>query len=84
MTAVTPGVLALSMGDPAGIGPEIIVKAWMALREQGPAFMVVGVPVWAQPKPRGDANARATFYGERIRAELAKPGADVLDRKSVV
>lgn len=34
--------LALSMGDPAGIGPEIIVKAWAALRNTGPAFVVVG------------------------------------------
>ncbi|HLI66310.1 MAG TPA: 4-hydroxythreonine-4-phosphate dehydrogenase PdxA [Caulobacteraceae bacterium] len=34
--------IALSLGDPAGIGPEIIVKAWRALRESGPAFMVVG------------------------------------------
>lgn len=34
--------LALSLGDPAGIGPEIIVKTWRALRESGPAFMVVG------------------------------------------
>ena len=30
------------MGDPAGIGPEITVKAWHALREQGPAFVAVG------------------------------------------
>lgn len=34
--------LALTLGDPAGIGPEIVVKAWRALREQGPAFMVIG------------------------------------------
>ncbi len=34
--------LALSLGDPAGIGPEIVVKAWNALRETGPAFVVVG------------------------------------------
>jgi 4-hydroxythreonine-4-phosphate dehydrogenase len=34
--------LALSLGDPAGIGPEIVVKAWRALRETGPAFVVVG------------------------------------------
>jgi 4-hydroxythreonine-4-phosphate dehydrogenase len=40
--AVTQAPLALSLGDPAGIGPEITVKAWRALREQGPAFMVVG------------------------------------------
>ncbi len=30
------------MGDPAGVGPEIIVKAWQAMREDGPAFLVVG------------------------------------------
>ena len=34
--------LAISLGDPAGIGPEITVKAWQALRHTGPAFMVVG------------------------------------------
>jgi 4-hydroxythreonine-4-phosphate dehydrogenase len=39
---VTQGVLALSLGDPAGIGPEIIAKAWTALRHSGPAFMVIG------------------------------------------
>lgn len=36
------GPLALTLGDPAGIGPEIIVKAWRALKDQGPAFFVVG------------------------------------------
>jgi 4-hydroxythreonine-4-phosphate dehydrogenase len=34
--------LALTLGDPAGIGPEIVVKAWGALRQSGPAFVVVG------------------------------------------
>ncbi|MFN3522461.1 MAG: 4-hydroxythreonine-4-phosphate dehydrogenase PdxA [Phenylobacterium sp.] len=34
--------LALSLGDPAGIGPEIILKTWAALRDGGPAFVVVG------------------------------------------
>src|SRR3954465_15113310 len=34
--------LAVTLGDPAGIGPEIIAKAWSALRESGPAFVVVG------------------------------------------
>ena len=37
-----PGPLALTLGDPAGIGPEIIVKAWTALRHGGPPFLVVG------------------------------------------
>jgi 4-hydroxythreonine-4-phosphate dehydrogenase len=34
--------LALSLGEPAGIGPEIVARAWAALRREGPAFMVVG------------------------------------------
>lgn len=34
--------LALTLGDPAGIGPEIIFKAWRSLRSEGPAFVVVG------------------------------------------
>ena len=37
-----PRPLAVSLGDPAGIGPEIIVKAWTALRRTGPRFVVVG------------------------------------------
>jgi len=39
---VRTGPLALTLGDPAGIGPEIAVKAWRALRAEGPAFFVVG------------------------------------------
>ena len=38
--ALTP--LALTLGDPAGIGPEITAKAWAALRGSGPPFFVVG------------------------------------------
>jgi 4-hydroxythreonine-4-phosphate dehydrogenase len=35
--------LALSMGDPAGVGPELAVQAWAAARELGlPPFVVVG------------------------------------------
>ena len=40
--AAASAPLAVTLGDPAGIGPEIIVKAWAALRQDGPAFMVVG------------------------------------------
>lgn len=39
--ATTPP-LAVTLGDPAGIGPEIIVKAWWALRASGPEFVVIG------------------------------------------
>jgi 4-hydroxythreonine-4-phosphate dehydrogenase len=30
------------LGDPAGVGPEIVVKAWQALRREGVPFMAVG------------------------------------------
>ena len=39
---MTGARLALSLGDPSGIGPEITVKAWRALRSTGPVFVVVG------------------------------------------
>lgn len=36
--------LALTMGEPAGIGPEITIAAWRAVRAAGPAFVVIGDP----------------------------------------
>lgn len=39
---MTTRPLALSAGDPAGVGGEIIAKAWRALREDGPSFVVIG------------------------------------------
>ncbi len=38
------GRLALTMGDPAGIGPEIAAKAWAALRHTGPDFVLLADP----------------------------------------
>ena len=37
-----PAPLALSLGEPAGVGPEIIAAAWRALSDTGPAFCVIG------------------------------------------
>jgi len=60
-----PAPLALSLGEPAGIGPEIVAAAWRALSAEGPAFCVIGdaalmrgqsVPVQAMPSI-GDAPA---------------------------
>jgi len=39
---LSQSVLAVTLGDPAGIGPEIVVKAWAALKDSGPAFVVIG------------------------------------------
>ncbi|MHA6288371.1 4-hydroxythreonine-4-phosphate dehydrogenase PdxA [Maricaulis sp. CAU 1757] len=42
MTQTSP--IVLSMGDPAGIGPEIILKAWQALNGHGPVLACIGDP----------------------------------------
>jgi 4-hydroxythreonine-4-phosphate dehydrogenase len=34
--------IALTMGEPAGVGGEISVKAWRALRREGPDFYLIG------------------------------------------
>jgi 4-hydroxythreonine-4-phosphate dehydrogenase len=39
---VKPRSLALTLGDPAGVGPEIVAKAWAALRGGDVRFLVVG------------------------------------------
>jgi 4-hydroxythreonine-4-phosphate dehydrogenase len=52
------------MGDPAGVGPEIVVKAWSALRHGGPAFVVVG---------DHDALAAASSHGAAILRRVGSP-----------
>ncbi len=45
MTGAGPAApLALTQGDPAGIGPELTLKAWHALKVKGPVFAVLGGP----------------------------------------
>jgi len=36
--------LAMTMGDPAGIGPELILRAWLRRREIGYPFFVIADP----------------------------------------
>ncbi|MEQ8404285.1 MAG: 4-hydroxythreonine-4-phosphate dehydrogenase PdxA [Oceanicaulis sp.] len=42
-------VLALTLGDPDGIGPEIALKAWAALRDGGTRFAITTDPARLQP-----------------------------------
>ncbi|WP_417492946.1 4-hydroxythreonine-4-phosphate dehydrogenase PdxA [Maricaulis sp.] len=39
-----PSPVVISMGDPAGIGPEIILKAWSQRRSDAPVFACIGDP----------------------------------------
>ena len=52
--------LALTMGDPAGVGGELTAKAWELLRPKGPAFFAIDDP------------ARLAAYGVPVR-EIAAP-----------
>ena len=55
MSAPPPNPLAVSLGDPAGIGPEVIAKCWDCRGELGlPPFVAIGDPrsvaaVWDGP-----------------------------------
>jgi 4-hydroxythreonine-4-phosphate dehydrogenase len=55
MSAAPPNPLAISLGDPAGIGPEVIAKCWDSRHELGLApFLAIGDPrsvaaVWDGP-----------------------------------
>src|SRR5688572_14457319 len=55
MTRYPPGPLAISIGDPAGIGPEVIAKCWdNRARFELPPFVAIGDPrsiaaVWDGP-----------------------------------
>lgn len=48
------------MGDPAGVGPEITVKAWSTLHDDGPGFFAIGDP---------------SVFGAHVRVVDAPPSA---------
>lgn len=44
MSLLSGSPLALTMGEPGGVGPEITIKAHAALKAAGPVFFVIGDP----------------------------------------
>jgi 4-hydroxythreonine-4-phosphate dehydrogenase len=58
--------IALTMGEPGGIGPEITVKAYEALRASGPVFFVIADP--------------ACFEARRTRIAIVGSPAEAQDR----
>lgn len=66
------GPLALTLGDPAGIGPEIVVKAWRALRHERIPFFVVGDARTVASAANGDGDAvRTISSSEDVEAVFA-------------
>ena len=66
-----PAPLALSMGEPAGVGTEIIARAWSALKAEGPVFVVVG-----------DA-ALLRAQGQPVQTVLATSDADAVFGRAI-
>ena len=86
MTVRAPA-LAVTLGDPAGIGPEIIAKAWSALKNTGPAFVVIGdlQQVASAPGSDGRPLQRVGSMEEGLRAFAdALPVIDTPVRSRVV
>lgn len=78
--------LAISLGDPAGIGPEIIVKAYRALRADGPAFLVCGDHDVLAAQARGGVQIRRISTPDEATAVFgeALPLLDLPLRSAVV
>ena len=66
--------LAIALGDPAGIGPEIVGKAWRARREAGlPTFVAVGDPASVLAAWRGPIEVVTTPAGAEACFDAALP-----------
>jgi 4-hydroxythreonine-4-phosphate dehydrogenase len=77
--------LAVSMGDPAGIGPEIIAKAWAAREERGlPPFVAIGDAravrrVWAGPvEPVVDLAGVADVFARALPVIQIEDAGDIV------
>ena len=89
---VSGAPLAVSMGDPAGIGPEVIAKAWVRRNEAAlPPFVAIGdaravAAVWQGPvAPVGGMDEAAAAFASALPvlgvedAGAIAPGAPDLD-----
>ena len=64
---MSPRPLALTVGDPSGIGPEIAIEAWRRRRQEDvPAFYLLADPTLVK--------ARADALGRRVELAIVAPG----------
>lgn len=91
---MTDGVLplALSQGDPAGIGPDIALQAWLRRGESGlPPFLYIGDPAVLRVRARQldldvpivetDAPNAGALFGDALPVHSVPTGVDVLAGK---
>jgi 4-hydroxythreonine-4-phosphate dehydrogenase len=81
----TEAPLAVALGDPAGIGPEIAVKAWLAKDREGLApFFAVGdersiASVWSGPVVRIDnPDEAAAIFGRALPLISVEDGGEIV------
>ena len=78
--------LALTQGDPAGIGPELTLRAWLERRERGlPAFACIAAPDhladvagrlgWAVPLRTCDWSDASAVFADALPIVPLAPGA---------
>lgn len=77
--------MAVALGDPAGIGPEIVVKAWLSREQEALApFFAVGdirsvEAVWDGPVERIASPQEATaLFGRALPLLSVEDGADIV------
>jgi len=82
---VTLPPLAVALGDPAGVGPEIVAKAWAARQTAGlQPFFAVGEPraierVWKGPVARiTDPSSVATLFPDALPILVVDHGGEVV------
>src|SRR5215469_15063004 len=71
---MNPRPLALTLGEPAGIGPDIAIKAWLLRNEANiPAFYLLGDPDFlkGRAKALGLSVPLAESSAERAAADFA-------------
>ena len=79
-----PAPIAVSIGDPAGIGPEILGKAWARREADGlPPFFAVGDPrsfdmVWDGPIQRiGNPDEAVACFGKALPILVVEDAGDI-------
>jgi len=87
MTAVTPPRIGISLGDPAGIGPEVVARALPTLSSAGTAVLrPIGSPSvlqeWGldlpEAVPTRDIDRKAFRYG-KVSADCGRAALDAVE-----
>jgi len=72
---MTTSPILLSMGDPAGVGGEITLKAWSELKSCGAPFAILADPDWLRDVARATAFTDDIIVVDSLRA-VAEASAD--------